>query len=835
MNRKVYDLMDWAEIEAVTYSEEDNPKEILGAHAVPRMGTLIQAYYPGAQEMEIKIGARGKWQAMDMADEDGFFVILTKDKLPVSYKLRRMEEDGSIVEYSDPYGFPQVIDEKDLTKFNSGVDYEAYRHLGAHIMTLYGSKGVHFAVWAPNALRVSVVGTFNGWDGRIHQMQRLGDTGVFEIFVPEVEAGAIYKYEIKLRNGDVFLKSDPYGFGAEKRPANASVVRDIDSFVWEDEDWMKGRAKVQGENEPMFVYEVHLGSFMKPESKTKAEDEADGQPRKDEKKKEFFNYKDIAKKLAAYVKKMGYTHVELMPVMEHPLDESWGYQVIGYYAPTARYGSPSDFQYFVNYMHKEGIGVILDWVPAHFPADDHGLKGFDGTCLYEHQDPRQGVHPHWGTMIYNYGRPEVANYLLANALFWAKEYHADGIRMDAVASMLYLDYGRNDGEWIPNMYGGKENLEAIEFIKHLNSIYKKKFPDALLIAEESTAWPMVTGDMKDGALGFDLKWNMGWMNDFLTYMSYDPLYRTHHYGELCFSMIYAYSEKFMLTLSHDEVVHGKGTLISRMPGSIDEKFANLRAAFGHYITHPGKKLLFMGQDIAEFDEWNEKRAIQWFLLDFDNHRYMQNYVRDMVKLYKSEKALYELDNSDKGFEWINCISANENIIVYLRKTENIDDTLLVVCNFENIPRNNYKIGVPYPCRLKEIFNSDSEEYGGFGFVNSRVRMSKGEECDGRPDSIRIKVPPLAVTVFKVMALPDEEKKEAPIKKKSPAARKSSAKSASKSAAKSGAQKAAAKVKPEDVKKPSAAKSKAVTPMEVGGAKNAASKAKTVRKNNTKNK
>ena len=817
MNRKVYDLMDWAEIEAVTYSEEDKPKDLLGAHAVGKTGTLIQAYYPMAEAMQIKIGPKGKWTDMDMADEDGFFALLTKDKLPITYKLRRTEEDGTVKEYYDPYSFPQVIDKKELAKFNSGVNYEAYRILGAHMMTLFGVKGVHFAVWAPNAMRISVVGDFNGWDGRVHQMQRLGDSGVFEIFIPDVSEGAIYKYELKLKSGDVFLKADPYGFAAEKRPATASVVASVDSHVWTDADWMKKRGEVQKKDAPIFVYEVHLGSFRKPENG-----------------KEFYSYREIAPLLADYVLKMGYTHVELMPIMEHPLDESWGYQVIGYYAPTSRYGKPEDFQYFVDYMHGKGIGVILDWVPAHFPRDEHGLRGFDGTCLYEHQDPRQGYHPHWGTLIYNYARPEVGNYLIANALYWVKEFHADGIRMDAVASMLYLDYGKNDGEWIPNMYGGKENLDAIEFIKHLNSVFKKEFPDALLIAEESTAWPMVTGDMKEGALGFDLKWNMGWMNDFLGYMSYDPLYRTHHYGELCFSMIYAYSEKFMLTLSHDEVVHGKNTLIGRMPGSIDEKFSNLRAAYGHFVTHPGKKLLFMGQDIAEFDEWNETREVQWFLLDFDNHRYMQKYMKDLVALYRSEKALYELDDSEEGFEWINCISANENIIVYLRKTKNIEDTLLVVCNFENIPRNNYKIGVPYPCRLKEIFNSDSEDYGGFGFVNSRIRMSKGEECDGRADSIRIKVPPLAVSVFKVMALPEEEKKEAPIKKKSQTARKSAAAKTKKTAANTG-EKKPARVKPEDVKEPSAEKSKAVTPMETGGRRVASSKAKSTRRNNTKNK
>lgn len=764
MNKKLYDLMDWAGIEAVVYSEEDHPKAILGPRFIKRKGVLIQAYYPFAIKMEISI-AGDKWKEMEMADEEGYFAFLagTKDynpadNMPLIYKLRATFENGKKLEYYDPYEFPAIITDSELKKFNSGVNYEAYRTLGAHITTCMGIKGVHFAVWAPNAMRVSVVGDFNIWDGRVFQMQRLGDSGVFEIFIPEIGEGAVYKYEIKLKNGSTYLKADPYAFGAEKRPATASVVRDIDSYKWSDAKWMEKRADVNNEDAPIFVYEVHLGSFGKKDPTVPVKKTAKSEP-------EFLNYRELAQKLADYVKSMGYTHVELMPVMEHPFDASWGYQVIGYYTPTARYGSPDDFKYFVDYLHNEGIGVILDWVPAHFPRDDHGLRCFDGTCLYEHQDPRQGYHPHWGTLIYNYGRPEVSNYLIANALFWAKEYHVDGIRMDAVASMLYLDYGKNDGEWIPNVYGGKENLEAIEMLKHLNSIFKKEFPDALLIAEESTAWPMVTGSLNDGALGFDLKWNMGWMNDFLSYMAYDPLFRTHHYGELCFSMIYAYSEKFMLTLSHDEVVHGKGTLVSRMPGTIDEKFANLKAAYGHYITHPGKKLLFMGQDIAEFDEWNENRGLEWGLLNFENHANVKKFVKDMVSFYKDNPALYKLDNYEAGFEWINCISANENIIVYLRKTENIDDTLLVVCNFENIPRNNYKIGVPYPCKVKEVLNSDSIEYGGFDFVNKRLKASKKDECDGREDSVRIKVPPLAVSIFKVIPTVENEQKEAPIKKK----------------------------------------------------------------------
>jgi 1,4-alpha-glucan branching enzyme len=465
--------------------------------------------------------------------------------------------------------------------------------------------------------------------------------------------------------------------------------------------------------------------------------------------------------IAEYVKDMGYTHVELMPIMEHPLDASWGYQVIGYYAPTSRYGTPEDFMFFIDFLHKSDIGVILDWVPAHFPRDIQGLANFDGTCLYEHQDPRQGYHPHWGTLIYNYGRPEVKNYLIANALYWVQEYHCDGIRMDAVASMLYLDYGKNDGEWVANIYGGKENLEAIEFLKHLNSILKKQSPDALLIAEESTAWPMVTGDLKEGGLGFDYKWNMGWMNDFLGYMQYDPLFRTHHYGELCFSMIYAYSEKFQLVLSHDEVVHGKSTLIGKMPGTIEEKFENLRAAYGFFMTHPGKKLLFMGQDFGEFTEWNEERSLQWDLLEQENHKQLNLYMKDLNQLYKNNRALYYMDHKPEGFEWINNISAIENIVVYLRKTDVKEETLLVICNFENIPRSNYKIGVPGAGKFKEIFNSDAEKYGGSGFTNPRIKLSKRDECDGRENSLRMKVPPLGIAIFQYVPLEGEETPKKP--------------------------------------------------------------------------
>ena len=555
-------------------------------------------------------------------------------------------------------------------------------------MTVQGVEGVNFAVWAPNALRVSVVGDFNRWDGRTCQMHCL-DSGIFELFIPGLKAGDLYKYEIKAKGGLTYLKADPYANAAQMRPDTASVVADLRDYEWQDQEWMRTRGEKQGYQDPMFIYEVHLGSWKKPK----------------EGEKEFYNYRELAPLLAEYVKDMGYTHVELMPVMEHPLDESWGYQVTGYYAPTSRYGSPQDFMYFMDYMHREGIGVILDWVPAHFPRDTFGLSAFDGTCLYEHQDPRKGFHPHWGTLIYNYGRPEVKNFLIANALFWADKYHADGIRMDAVASMLYLDYGKQDGEWVANIYGGNENLEAIEFLKHLNSIFKKKYPSALLIAEESTAWPKITGDLEDEGLGFDYKWNMGWMNDFLNYMKYDPVYRGSHHDELTFSMIYNYSERFLLSLSHDEVVHGKGTLVQKMPGEYEQKLSNLRLAYGYLTAHPGKKLLFMGQEFGQDMEWDEKKELDWEALEYPAHTQMKDYVKALLHLYRSCPALYRDDFKTEGFEWINCLEWEKNLLVFLRKTEKEEDTLLVVCNFSNVVYEDYQVGVPYAGKYKEIFNS----------------------------------------------------------------------------------------------------------------------------------
>ena len=739
--------MDWARVEQIVYSEEDDPHGYLGAHPV-KGGVMISCFIPGADKCHVVCGK--KEYKMDMMDEEGFFSVLlrtvTKSKIKYRFKVTK---DKATYLVEDPYRFRSAIDKKTLEAFSAGICYDIYEYLGAHVRKCDGIEGVNFAVWAPNAIRVSVVGDFNEWDGRIHQMRRLGDSGIFEIFIPRVRTGNNYKYELKLKGGMVTLKADPYGYFAQLRPDTASTVFDIDAYKWHDDDFVADRAEFNSNDKPFSVYEIHLAGYAKPD---------DG--------RQFLNYRELADEIIPYVKEMGYTHIELMPVMEHPFDESWGYQVIGMYAPTSRYGTPEDFMCFMDRMHENGIGVILDWVPAHFPRDVQGLSNFDGTCLYEHQDPRRADHPDWGTLCFNYGRPEVSNYLIANALFWIKKYHADGIRMDAVASMLYNDYGRMGREWIPNIYGGNENLEAAEMLKHLNSINRKMKTGALMIAEESTAWPKVTGDLEDDGLGFDYKWNMGWMNDFLAFIRLDPLYRSGHYGELTFSMIYAYSEKFILVFSHDEVVHGKASMLSKMPGERDRKFANLRLSLGYMFTHPGKKLLFMGQDIGEWDEWNEKRAIQWDLLQYKDHSDYNNYVKALLRLYRDNPALYALDNNVDGFEWINNISANETILVFLRKDAD-DNNLLVVCNFADIDRKDYKIGVPFSGKYKEIFSSDDPAFGGRGHNNPRVKRSKIDECDGRPDSIRIDVPALSVSVFSCTYFAPEDLKyyHAPVRKR----------------------------------------------------------------------
>lgn len=727
MTKKLYKMMNWPVIEEIIYSESQDPHATLGPH-VQGNGTLIQAFFPGAQKVTLQLTKDMAEKEMELADDDGFFAVWLPVKNVGAYRYIVSYENGSVETMQDAYRHECLITAEDEEKFAMGVHYTVYEKLGAHPLNLDGEDGVYFAVWAPNALRVSTVGDFNHWDGRVHQMRKL-PSGIFEIFIPGVKAGDNYKYEIKLKTGLTYLKADPYGNAAQLRPETASVVADLRNFKWEDKEFIKKRKNFQKENAPISVYELYLGSFLAPK-----DDE------------EYANYREIADKLIPYVKEMGYTHVELMPVMEHPLDASWGYQVIGYYAPTARYGTPEDFMYFVNELHKAGIGVILDWVPAHFPRDIYGLSSFDGTCLYENPDEQRRSHPHWGTLVFDYGRPEVSNYLIANALFWVEKFHADGIRMDAVASMLYLDYGRNPGEWTANIYGGNENLEAVELIKHLNSMMGKRNPGVLRIAEESTAWPMVTGSLEDGGLGFDLKWNMGWMNDYLDYIRYDPYFRSHHHSELTFSMIYAYSEKFMLVFSHDEAVHGKSSMLGKMPGEREQKFANLRLTYAYMFTHPGRKLLFMGQDIGEFSEWNEMRQTEWELLKYPDHKGMAALVKKLNELYTTKPALYEWDDKPEGFAWINSINSTENLLTFLRKTRKKESLLVVAANFSGVEKQ-VKIGVPYEGSYKEILNTDAEEFGGSGMINKRAKRAVKKEWDDRPYSVSITLAPLSVSIL----------------------------------------------------------------------------------------
>ena len=734
MEEKVYDLMDWARIEAVIYSEESNPHEFLGAHLI-KDGILVQAYIPDAVKVWVKNKVTGKREEMFMEDEAGFFAVLLSGKKIPKYCFLAEYSNGYRQEIEDPYQFESTVDLEDETRFLNGVHYNMFDKLGAHPMTIDGVKGTAFAVWAPNAIRVSVVGEFNLWNGRMYQMRKLENSGIFEIFIPGVEAGAIYKYEIKLRGDVTFLKSDPYGFASEVRPNTANIVADLEQYTWRDDEWIKARKDRKPLEEPMNVYELHLGSWKKKEL---TEEDPDG----------FYNYRTLAPLIADYVKKMNYTHIELMPVMEHPLDESWGYQVTGYYAATSRYGTPEDLMYFVDYMHKHGIGVIFDWVPAHFPKDDFSLAHYDGTCLYENPDPQRGEHPDWGTYIFDFGKPQVNCFLISNALFWAEKYHADGLRIDAVASMLYLDYARSEGQWTPNIYGGNENLEVVYLLKEMNRVMKERNEGVLMIAEESTAWPKVTGDLEEDGLGFDFKWNMGWMNDFLAYMQLDPLFRKGSHNGLTFGMLYQYTEDFILVFSHDEVTHGKRSMISKMFGTYEQKFANLRVAYGFMMTHPGKKLLFMGQEFAQFDEWNEKAGLQWDLVEkYPAHQKMQQYVAALNQLYLDHPALYQKDSEPEGFEWINCMDSQRSIVSFLRKNGNDDDMLLVVCNFTPVTYEKFQIGVPFKGKYKEIFNSDAEEFGGEGVVNPRVKQSKKEEFDEREHSITITVPPLGISVF----------------------------------------------------------------------------------------
>jgi len=730
------------DIDLIVHANHWDPFSVLGIHELaPAAGgpkaCVIRALLPDANAawvVDLKEGEPGERVPMERIHADGFFSsVFAGRRSRFPYRLRMENFEGHSWEFVDPYFLGPVLTDFDLHLLGEGTHYRNYERLGAHIRTHEGFGGVHFAVWAPNAQRVSVIGNFNHWDGRRHPMRNRGATGIWEIFIPDLCQGEVYKYEVKSRHhGYLVQKSDPYGFAAEVRPKTASVVWEVTQFSWNDQEWLATRGQRQALDKPIAVYEVHLGSWK----------------RRVERGPAFLNYRELADQLVAHLDHTHFTHIELLPITEHPFDGSWGYQPVGYFAPTARYGTPDDFAYFVDTLHKNGYGVILDWVPAHFPTDSHGLGYFDGSHLYEHSDPRLGEHRDWGTKIFNYGRPEVRNFLFGNALFWLDRYHVDGMRVDAVASMLYLDYSRKPGEWVPNVYGGNENLDAIDFIKRLNELCHLEHPGVITSAEESTSWSGVSRPTYLGGLGFSLKWNMGWMNDTLRYLSKDPVYRKYEHGSLTFSMIYAFSENFILPLSHDEVVHGKGSLLDKMPGDLWQKFANLRLLYGYMYGHPGKKLLFMGSEIAQWREWSHDESLDWHLLEWRDHQGILRLVCDLNALYRSQPALHQVDFEWQGYEWLELHDWENSVIAFLRRARNADDAIVVVCNFTPVVRDNYRVGVPTAGYYREIFNSDAEVYGGSNVGNQGGVWGIPEPHAGRPFHLSLRLPPLGVLFLK---------------------------------------------------------------------------------------
>jgi 1,4-alpha-glucan branching enzyme len=714
-----------------------DPFSLLGPHRVNhngRQAVSVRAFLPGSQQAWVVHPAHNGSRPMRRIHPAGVYEAIC----PISdhesqqpYELRVADGSGNITTMQDPYRFPPMLTDFDLYLFGEGTHWSVYNQLGAQFRTVDGVHGVNFAVWAPNATSVSVIGDLNDWDGRRHPMRKHIPSGIWELFIPNVAPGTAYKYRIK-QGFQVLDKSDPYGFAAEVPPKTASVVEDLSQFPWNDSDWITRRRDTNWLERPISIYEVHLGSWRHPQDDSR----------------NWLWYRELAEQLVEYCREMNYTHVELLPVSEHPYSASWGYQTVGYYAVTSRFGSPYDFMYFVDHLHQHGIGVILDWVPAHFPRDGHGLRCFDGTALYEHADPRQGEHPDWGTLIFNYDRNEVRNFLLANALFWLDKYHIDGLRVDAVASMLYLDYSREDGQWIPNVHGGRENLGAISLLKRFNELVHGQFPGALTIAEESTAWDGVSRPTYAGGLGFSLKWNMGWMNDTLTYMREEPVNRKYHHDSLTFSMIYAFSENFALPLSHDEVVHGKKSLLDQMPGDLWQKYANLRLLFGYMWTHPGKKLLFMGSDFGQRNEWDYDKELPWDLLQQDSHQGVRRLVSDLNAMYRREPALYEVESDAQGFEWIDCHKREDSTLAFLRKAKDGADQLVVVCNFTPVVRDNYRIGVTRGGFYREILNTDSNYYNGGNVGNHPGLEAEPISAQDRPFSIDVTLPPLALVVFK---------------------------------------------------------------------------------------
>ncbi|MDX9714237.1 MAG: 1,4-alpha-glucan branching protein GlgB [Dissulfurispiraceae bacterium] len=736
--------MDRAKLmKQIVRAECSNPFDILGPHAEDR-GVVVRAFLPEAKEAWLIHDDKSESKSsvntvtatsMRKTGDNGFFELkLGQGAKDFRYKIRVLTHWDEIRESFDPYCFPATITEFDQHLLSEGTHYNSYEKLGAHIIEIDGVSGVRFSVWAPNANRVSVIGEFNGWDSRRHQMRMLSSAGIWELFIPGLCQGCLYKFDIKSRyNNHIQQKADPFAFHFEVRPKSAAVVYDINNYRWEDEDWIKNRAQTDWLRSPISVYEVHLGSWMRAVE--------DGN--------RFLTYSELAVNLIPYVKKLGYTHIELLPVSEHPFDGSWGYQTIGYYAPTSRFGTPDDFMRFVDMCHKEGIGVIVDWVPAHFPKDGHGLAFFDGTHLYEHMDPKMSEHKDWGTLIFNYGRNEVRNFLISNALFWIEKYHIDGLRVDAVASMLYLDYSKGPGEWVPNKYGGNENIEAVQFIKTFNEVVHQRHPGVLTIAEESTAWPSVSRPTYIGGLGFSLKWNMGWMHDTLSFFSKDPVFRKYHSGELTFSMLYAFTENFVLPFSHDEVVHGKRSMIDKMPGDIWQKFANLRALYGYMYAHPGKKLLFMGAEFGQWHEWNHDEGLHWHLLGNEPHAGLLSYVRDLNNLYKNESAMHRIDFDWHGFQWIDFRDSENSVLSFIRRSENQDDFLVFVFNLTPVPRYDYRVGVPRVGYYREILNSDSSAYWGGNMGNAGgVAATEHASHHGFSHSISITLPPLSCLVFK---------------------------------------------------------------------------------------
>ena len=735
MNEKLQRWINWIQYDELIAGKNNNPKKLLGLHDYYK-GQVVTAYKPHAVCVKVMSSTGKNVMEMEPVGEDGFFGLYLPKKVYKNYVFETTYEDGSTVTLADPYAFEPQISDMDIYLFAEGKHYEIYEKLGAHPMKLNGVEGTYFAVWAPNARRVSVVGDFNMWDGALHPMNMMGPSGIHELFIPGVKEGAVYKFQILTRFDELIYKADPYGNCCQFRPDNASVVVDLGKHKWKDTSWIEKRQhtkRTDSLRKPMAIYEMHLGSWKKA-----IEDSDNG----------FYNYRDLAPMIADYIKEMGYTHIELMGIAEYPFDGSWGYQVTNYYAPTRRYGLPEDFMYFVDYMHKNGIYVILDWVPAHFPKDAHGLGRFDGMPLYEHPDPRRGEHPDWGTYIFDYSRNEVQNFLVANALFWLEKFHIDGLRVDAVASMLYLDYGKQDGEWLPNKNGGKENLDAIAFMQHLNRMIEERVPGALMIAEESTSWAGVTAPVSMDGLGYLYKWNMGWMNDFLEYMKLDPYFRSFNHNRLTFSLMYTYSENFILVISHDEVVHLKCSMLLKMPGTMPEKFANLKTAYGFMYAHPGKKLLFMGQEFGQEREWSEARSLDWYILDQPGHQGLQKFVKKLNALYKKYDAFYYNDCDQMGFEWINCNDNEHSQISFIRRGSTAKDQLLFICNFTPVERENFWVGVPCLGSYTEILNSDAEEFEGEGRVNKKPLQAIPGSCDGKEQYISFTLPPLSVVVFK---------------------------------------------------------------------------------------